>query len=135
MFELRDGPDDKIGGLVVRARNKYTFLSTAGLLLTWRVLLDGVPLMVGDPAQGDAEGWFPGGSVPLAPQVPLQLVPSPAVPLPASILFEKQSLQVLCSSKRMGKPVWGSCWGLLLSPCASVSRSLRSCGCPSTGRS
>ena len=73
MFELRDGPDDNIGGLVVRARNKYTFLSTAGLLLTWRVLLDGVPLMVGDPAQGDAEGWFPGGSVPLAPQVPLRL--------------------------------------------------------------
>ena len=112
VFELRDGPDDKIGGLVVRARNKYTFLSTAGLLLTWRVLLDGVPLMVGDPAQGDAEGWFPGGSVPLAPQVPLQLVPSPAVPLTqhqhlTSTLTEKRGLQVSCSSKRIGKQEGG----------------------------
>ena len=71
VFELTKGPQDKMGGLVVRARNKYTFLSTAGLLLTWHILLDGVPLMVGDPAQGDAEGWYPGGSVPLAPQVSL----------------------------------------------------------------
>lgn len=69
VFELSRGPDGKMGGLVVRARNKYTFLSTAGLLLAWRILLDGVPLMVGDPAQGDAAGWYPGGSVPLAPQV------------------------------------------------------------------
>ena len=69
MFELSEGPPDKMGGLVVRARSKYTFQSTAGLLLTWRVMLDGVPLHVGDPAQGDSEGWYPGGSVPLAPQV------------------------------------------------------------------
>ena len=88
MFELRDGLGNKIGGLVVCARNKYTFLSTAGLLLTWRILLDGVPLMVGDPAQGDAEGWFPGGSVPLAPQVPRRLwdrclsQPSLCLPVP-----------------------------------------------------
>jgi hypothetical protein len=71
VFELTKGPQDKMGGLVVRASNKYTFLSTAGLLLTWHILLDGVPLMVGDPAQGDAEGWYPGGSVPFAPQVSL----------------------------------------------------------------
>ena len=69
VFELTKGAQDKMGGLVVRARSKYTFQSTAGLLLTWRVLLDGVPLPLGDPAQGDAEGWYPGGSVPLAPQV------------------------------------------------------------------
>ncbi len=69
VFELTKEAQDKMGGLVVRARSKYTFQSTAGLLLTWRVLLDGVPLHVGDPAQGDAEGWYPGGSVPLAPQV------------------------------------------------------------------
>lgn len=69
VFELSKGPQDKTGGLVIRACNKYTFLSTAGLLLTWRILLDGVPLLVGDPAQGDADGWYPGGSVPLAPQV------------------------------------------------------------------
>ncbi|CAL5226900.1 g9773 [Coccomyxa viridis] len=68
VFELTKGAQDKMGGLVVRARSKYTFQSTAGLLLTWRVLLDGVPLPLGDPAQGDAEGWYPGGSVPLAPQ-------------------------------------------------------------------
>ena len=69
VFELTKEAQDKMGGLVVRARSKFTFQSTAGLLLTWRVLLDGVPLHVGDPAQGDAEGWYPGGSVPLAPQV------------------------------------------------------------------
>ena len=74
VFELTKGPQDTMGGLVVRARNKYTFLSTAGLLLTWHILLEGVPLMVGDPAQGDAEGWYPGGSVPLAPQVSLSTI-------------------------------------------------------------
>jgi hypothetical protein len=67
-FELKDSPNGGLGGLIVRARNKNTFVSSANLLLSWRVLLDGVPLLVGDPAQRGLAGWYPGGSVAIAPQ-------------------------------------------------------------------
>ena len=68
-FTLDDSPNGGAGGLRVRARNKNTFASTANLLLGYRVLLDGAPLIVGDPAQRDVSGWYPGGSVAIAPQV------------------------------------------------------------------
>jgi hypothetical protein len=67
-FALDASPGGAAGGLRVRARNKNAFASTAGLLLSWRVLLDGAPLVLGDPAQRDAAGWYPGGSVAIAPQ-------------------------------------------------------------------
>lgn len=67
-FELQDGANAAAGGLRVRARNRNAFASTANLLLSWRVLLDGAPLIVGDPAQRDVSGWYPGGSVAIAPQ-------------------------------------------------------------------
>jgi hypothetical protein len=68
-FSLKDGAAGESGGVIVQAKNKNTFASSAGLLLSWRVLLDGVPLLVGDPAQRDIAGWYPGGSVAIAPQV------------------------------------------------------------------
>ena len=70
VFELKESPTGGMGGLIVRAKNKNTFSSSANLLLSWRVLLDGVPLLVGDPAQRGLAGWYPGGSVAIAPQVP-----------------------------------------------------------------
>ena len=69
LFELQDGPNAAVGGLRVRAHNRNTFASTANLLLGWRVLLDGAAIIVGDPAQRDISGWYPGGSVAIAPQV------------------------------------------------------------------
>ncbi|CAL8464023.1 g3558 [Coccomyxa elongata] len=67
VFELKESPTGGMGGLIVRAKNKNTFSSSANLLLSWRVLLDGVPLLVGDPAQRGLAGWYPGGSVAIAP--------------------------------------------------------------------
>ena len=68
-FSLDGSPRGGAGGLRVRARNRNTFASTANLLLGWRVLLDGAPLLLGDPAQRDVSGWYPGGSIAIAPQV------------------------------------------------------------------
>ncbi|EIE18998.1 hypothetical protein COCSUDRAFT_20201 [Coccomyxa subellipsoidea C-169] len=70
---LKESPNGGLGGLIVRAKNKNTFSSSANLLLSWRVLLDGVPLLVGDPAQRGLGGWYPGGSVAIAPQVFLEM--------------------------------------------------------------
>ena len=67
-FELDTSDRGGVGGLHVRARNRNTFASTANLLLGWRLLLDGAPLIVADPAQRDVSGWYPGGSVAIAPQ-------------------------------------------------------------------
>ena len=56
-------------GIRVRARNKQLFASTAGLLFTWRLLLDGAALPIGDMLQQTPHGWHPGGQIAIEPQV------------------------------------------------------------------
>ena len=56
-------------GICVKARNKQLFASTAGLLFTWRLLLDGAALPIGDMLQQSPNGWHPGGQVAIEPQV------------------------------------------------------------------
>ena len=94
-FELQDGPAAAAGGLRVRARNRNAFASTANLLLGWRVLLDGAPLIVGDPAQRDVSGWYPGGSVAIAPQVRWLGNPRPCPEPPCEILCMRLACTLL----------------------------------------
>lgn len=71
--------------MCVNALNRFYFMTTAGLVFSWRVLLRGVPLPVGQQTQVDPEMWHPGGSCIIEPQVPnpnlrflrLQLTPPP----------------------------------------------------------
>jgi len=51
----------------INALNRLYFATTAGLVFTWRVMLGGEPLKVGE--QLDPELWHPGGSVLIGPQV------------------------------------------------------------------
>lgn len=57
------------GSVCVNALNRLYFSTTAGLIFSWRVLLEGEPLPVGQLLQLDPELWHPGGSVIIAPQV------------------------------------------------------------------
>ena len=70
-FSLVQQSPDKAGaeGVHVKARNKQLFASTAGLLFTWRLLLDGAALPIGDMLQQTPNGWHPGGQVAIEPQV------------------------------------------------------------------
>ena len=70
-FSLVQQSPDKAGaeGIHVKARNKQLFASTAGLLFTWRLLLDGAALPIGDMLQQSPNGWHPGGQVAIQPQV------------------------------------------------------------------
>ena len=56
-------------GLRVKATNKNFFASSAGLLLNWRLVLDGAPLAIGDVLSQSPHGWHPGGDVNIPPQV------------------------------------------------------------------
>lgn len=56
-------------GVRVRASNKHFFASTAGLLLNWRLVLDGAPLAIGDVLSQSPQGWHPGGTVAIPPGV------------------------------------------------------------------
>ena len=56
-------------GIRVRATNKQLFASSAGWLFTWRLLLDGAPLPIGDVLAQSPNGWHPGGAVSIAAQV------------------------------------------------------------------
>lgn len=64
---LVGGPRE--GSVCVNALNRFFFSTTAGLVFTWRVMLGGEPLSVGEPLQLDPEMWHPGGSVLIEPQV------------------------------------------------------------------
>lgn len=55
-------------GVRLRAVNKHFFASTAGLLLNWRLVLDGAPLPIGDVLSQSPSGWHPGGDVLIGPQ-------------------------------------------------------------------
>lgn len=95
VFELKESPTGGMGGLIVRAKNKNTFSSLANLLLSWRVLLDGVPLLVGDPAQRGLAGWYPGGSVAIAP-----LVPPPSLHhLSATVMLDEFTHAIIARSR------------------------------------
>ena len=65
------------GSVCVNARNRFYFSNTSGLVFTWRVMLGGEPLPVGEPLHLDPELWHPGGSVLIGPQV--RQVPHKAV--------------------------------------------------------
>ena len=58
-------------GICVRAANKQLFASSAAWLFTWRLLLDGAPLPIGDMLAQSPAGWHPGGGVSIAAQVRL----------------------------------------------------------------
>ena len=57
------------GSVCVNALNRFYFSNTSGLVFTWRVMLGGEPLPVGEPLHLDPELWHPGGSVLIGPQV------------------------------------------------------------------
>ena len=57
------------GSVCVNALNRFYFSTTAGLIFSWRVVLGGEPLAVGQLQQLDPEMWHPGGSVIIGPQV------------------------------------------------------------------
>lgn len=63
------GAEDGRQTVRILMRNKHYFAGTAGLQLHFRLLLDGLPLRMGDPLQQDPEAWLPGGSTHIAPQV------------------------------------------------------------------
>ena len=65
----------KGGSVCINALNRWFFSTTAGLVFTWRVMLDGKPLSVGEPLQLDPDMWHPGGSVLIQPQVVKQNLP------------------------------------------------------------
>lgn len=56
-------------GVRFRAANKQFFATSAGLLLNWRLRLDGSPLPIGDVLSQSPHGWHPGGAVMVGPQV------------------------------------------------------------------
>ncbi|KAK9808191.1 hypothetical protein WJX73_006921 [Symbiochloris irregularis] len=60
-------------GVRLRAVNKHFFASTAGLLLNWRLVLDGAPLPIGDVLSQSPNGWHPGGTVLMGPQEATEL--------------------------------------------------------------
>ena len=57
------------GSICVNALNRLYFATTADLVFSWRVLLWGEALPVGQITQLDPDLWHPGGSVIVAPQV------------------------------------------------------------------
>ena len=63
------GAEDGRQTVRILMRNKHYFAGTAGLQLHFRLLLDGLPLRMGDLLQQDPEAWLPGGSTQIAPQV------------------------------------------------------------------
>ncbi len=121
-FELKESPNGGLGGLIVRAKNKNTFSSSANLLLSWRVLLDGVPLLVGDPAQRGLGGWYPGGSVAIAPQVHSTTLPNLRVHCSWALMQLLMYHMLLVEVARLQNRL------LELMPDA-VRRSGQSCGC------